>query len=263
MSFIAETIPVHLPTFDAAELQKGDRLGQGEFGVVHQISAIQLQRNAKQGATGKLEKVEEGDSRMDEKKNSAGVDDDSRYSFDSMQRVSSTESFQSIKGQLILDAQNDDEITDFYSRRTIEFNEDDVRSQMQRRCVRQGKARYAIKTLRQGTVMKYRKEKRVLDALAIEAQFLSVIEHPNIIKMRGVASVDQMSPEYFIVLDRLYETLDNKLRVEWKVAHDDCKPSMFKKRDDGSQIKWTCLWIERLVCAIDLSSALKYLHKHK
>ena len=144
-----------------------------------------------------------------------------------------------------------------------EFDTEDVRIKMKRRCLRDGMARFAIKTLKKGTVLRYRSEHRELDALSVEADFLARLEHPNIIKMRGTGDAHPMDSEFFLVLDRLYGTLEDKIRDDWKLVATHCKPSMLRTITEEAKIRWTCLWIERLVIAIDLCSAIQFLHNHK
>lgn len=274
-SFLETATPFHLPVFEADEIQKGDRLGQGEFGVVHQISCIKLKRVSKE-----IEDSSGSDKQGDEKdvSNSSSCHNSEKLAGSgmnsSMKSFGSTDSLHSLPSveknlllaadvtDMFLNHKIEEEYGDenYYCRRSVEFDEELVRKRMQQKYLRDGKARYAIKTLRKGTVMKYRREKKVLDALAVESQFLAVIEHPNIIKMRGVSNLDPLDTDYFIVIDRLYDTLDKKIKIDWKTRDDECKPSFLRKRDEMSKLQESCLLIERLVCAIDLSSALKFLH---
>jgi hypothetical protein len=81
--------------------------------------------------------------------------------------------------------------------------------------------------------------------------------------MRAVASGEILSPNFFIILDRLYGTLANKIKSWKKVEHDNCRGSgwfgwLFPNKDEVEH-----LLIERLVVAYDLSSALAYMHKNR
>jgi hypothetical protein len=122
-----------------------------------------------------------------------------------------------------------------------------------------GKHRYAIKTLSsalfaKGGVAKQRFKNGVID-LAMEVKFLSVVQHPHIIKMRAMSNVGYCEKDFFILLDRLDMTLNGKV-VIWKKE----LPSIFamgkkskEKRDDH--------FCHRLVVGYDLCSALVYLHE--
>jgi hypothetical protein len=71
--------------------------------------------------------------------------------------------------------------------------------------IRKGKdPRYAIKQLSDDIVLQdpHNYINGLMD-LAIEARFLAVIRHPNIIKMRAVGVGTPYSRDFFIMLDRL------------------------------------------------------------
>ena len=51
--------------------------------------------------------------------------------------------------------------------------------------------------------------------LAVEARFLATFSHKHILAMRATADVDQLEPNFFVVLDRLEVTLDKKLQ-DWR-----------------------------------------------
>ncbi len=87
--------------------------------------------------------------------------------------------------------------------------------------------------------------------LVIESHFLRRLQHPNLIKIRAVAVGDTFHLDFFLVLDRLYCTLQTKLR-QWK-------------RDERNW--WNCRRTsnmgERLIAAYHLGSALQYLHEQR
>jgi len=93
--------------------------------------------------------------------------------------------------------------------------------------------------------------------LAIETRFLAVIQHPNIIKMRAVSTIDPYRDNYFIVLDRLYDTLTDRLAA-WKESKK--KTNGFHRLRDLKGDKKKALWIDRVLVAHDICSALRYLH---
>lgn len=130
---------------------------------------------------------------------------------------------------------------------------------MARHCIRAGKdCRYAIKILQDSC----RKDPQIFVSgvvdLAIEARFLSVVRHPNIIKMRAMAnSADPFqSARFFVVLDRLYDILTVRLQ-KWRKTHQF---KGFKKMMDRRGKKEIAAWVERLTVAYDLACALKHLH---
>jgi len=108
------------------------------------------------------------------------------------------------------------------------FNDEDVaqlvpdRNFMATYCIRKGKdPRYAIKQLSDDSVLQdHHTYVNGLMDLGIEARFLAVIHHPNIIKMRAVGVGAPYSRDFFIVLDRLYDILTVRL-ITWKKRKPD------------------------------------------
>ncbi len=100
--------------------------------------------------------------------------------------------------------------------------------------------------------------------MATESRVLSrLTDHPNLIKLRGIAhGSDILShKDSFILLDRLYDTLESRIR-KWKLL--DQKLSGIRRLfRDKTRIQRKQLWMDRISFAYDLSSALAYLHsKH-
>lgn len=121
---------------------------------------------------------------------------------------------------------------------------------------RNKESRYAIKTLIKDIQDPTRFLGGVMD-LATEVRFLSVIKHPNIIKMRAVASIDHYEAGFFVMLDRLYDTLADRLSA-WKKKKNNMK-GIYRVRDlKGDKKKQ--MMVDRLLVAHDIISAVKYLH---
>ncbi|KAL7519556.1 hypothetical protein ACHAWX_004314 [Stephanocyclus meneghinianus] len=135
------------------------------------------------------------------------------------------------------------------------------RAFMNRRCLRKGKfARYAIKTLSQECLNDPERYVGGVIDLAVESRFLSVIRHPNIIKMRAISDGNMYDRGFFVVLDRLYETLTLKI-AEWRKK--EAKSSGIGRLMDMKGKKKKKVFTERLLCVYDLSTALEYLHSHR
>lgn len=136
------------------------------------------------------------------------------------------------------------------------------RAFMQRYCLRGKKkgSRYALKRLQAAVSEDGQTFVNGVVDLAIEARFLAVIRHPNIIKMRAMAVTSPFSAEhsFFVVLDRLYDILGTRID-KWKKQ----KPKGMGKMLDLKGKKESLLWVERVAVAYDLSSALQYLHESK
>jgi len=90
--------------------------------------------------------------------------------------------------------------------------------------------------------------------LAVEARFLAIVRHPNIIKMRAMEARDPFHSDYFIVLDKLYDIMPQRLK-KWKSK----KKSVLKVLDVKGKKKQE-FWVERLTVAYDIACALSYLH---
>ncbi|KAL7547575.1 hypothetical protein ACHAWF_010868 [Thalassiosira exigua] len=84
------------------------------------------------------------------------------------------------------------------------------------------KARYAVKHLRPELLVSYDRLQYAQAAsdLAQEAQFLGSLQHPHVIKLRGASRAGPggfaAGPKgYFLIIDRLEETLDKRIR-RWR-----------------------------------------------
>jgi serine/threonine protein kinase len=181
-----------------------------------------------------------------------------------------------------------------------------ARKVLKKRCWRDGKARYAVKQLRQdlldlpddcardfqiGTV-------GAMD-LAMEATLLASLSHPNICKLRGTAGTPG-NPDFMLVLDRLYATLDERI-AEWR--EEQPRPTRLKRLvrigsglklpkfhlpplkrcvSEGDRVEMNrrrnkaCLGksnaelvlrdgqlLHRLYAAYDVARALRYLHQNR
>lgn len=124
------------------------------------------------------------------------------------------------------------------------------------RFIRQGKARYAIKKVTDGAYKKGDPHFFVSSTidLAMEVKFLAVLRHNHIIKMRALADVPYTSKDFFIVMDRLSETLDDRIEKVWTKA---AKKRLVPKEEKEE------LLCDRLAVAFDICSALDFMHQRK
>eukprot|EP00980_Cylindrotheca_fusiformis_P029158 scaffold22740_cov139-Cylindrotheca_fusiformis.AAC.12 len=94
-----------------------------------------------------------------------------------------------------------------------------------------------------------------------EAKFLASLEHPNIIKLRGMAAAGtsgfatMKERGYFLLLDRLACTLEDKID-QWR----DYEETLAADRND-KKIRY--FLAERLHVAFDVCAALDYLHTNQ
>jgi serine/threonine protein kinase len=106
--------------------------------------------------------------------------------------------------------------------------------------------------------------------LATEAFFLGKLDHPNIVKLRGVTAgsvesnvVSSASAEseagFFIVIDRLVETLEHKIQ-RWHSQMDDGPHSMFYRMSKEYKDKQRLMLLDRLHVARDIANVMAYLH---
>jgi len=94
--------------------------------------------------------------------------------------------------------------------------------------------------------------------LAMETRFLSLLDHENIICLVGVASNGAFSDGYFIVLEKLNETLGRRVKA-WMDMDRQCKgiTGVFT----GSKKKAQRLQSERISAACSLVAGMEYLHQ--
>ncbi len=123
--------------------------------------------------------------------------------------------------------------------------------------IRNGKYRYALKKLSPVVEKCFDPQLFVCGVidLAMEVKFLSILRHPNIIKLRAVADMDSCAKNFFIMLDSLDLTLGDQIDV-WRKQ----KPGGFgcqarKKREED--------FSDRLCIGYDICSALSYIHANR
>lgn len=118
---------------------------------------------------------------------------------------------------------------------------------------------YVMKTLR--TDLPEEEYVKGIVDLAIEAEFLSVLSHPNIISMRAMANSDPHESRFFVVLDRLVSTLDRKFNHWRKEVGENSGMWMgpFGYCCAKEQFLYKT-WLERISAARDIANAIYYLH---
>jgi serine/threonine protein kinase len=102
--------------------------------------------------------------------------------------------------------------------------------------------------------------------LVVEANFLASINHPNILSIRGWALGGSSAfragkhDGFFILLDRLEETLDQRIKNWGQQLKRYKTPTLEKMATRGHMQK--VLYNGRLSIARDIASALAYLHEN-
>ena len=127
-------------------------------------------------------------------------------------------------------------------------------------CIREGgDARYAIKALSPEIKSDGQKFFQGVLDMSVETMFLSVVDHPHIIKMRGLGACGMTHPDYFLVLDRLYDTLEARI-PKWKLQTKKANSVMNKLKKKSSE-KLDDIMEIKLSYAYDLMGAIEFLHK--
>lgn len=78
--------------------------------------------------------------------------------------------------------------------------------------------------------------------------------------MRGFASGNELDPGFFIIMDRLYGTLNDKIAT-WKKEYSGVKGKLFGIGADKDSIQK--LVLERMKVANDLAVAFGFMHSKK
>lgn len=130
-------------------------------------------------------------------------------------------------------------------------------------CLREetGDARYAIKVLSPEVIKDNGTFIQGTFDMAVETRVLSDTEHPNIIKARSFAYVSPFTEEYFIMMDRLYDTMEGRIE-KWgdkMKRFSGFNAKIFDRKGEKKEK----IWVARLVASYDLSDALGYLHKRQ
>jgi len=141
-----------------------------------------------------------------------------------------------------------------------DYDEIQTRGYMSKYCIRDGDARYALKKLKNPI----RSDAKLFFSgtvdLALEIRLLAVIQHSHIVKMRAVSRGDFFKDHAFIIMDRLYDTME--VRV-WKWKQNHLRFMSICGRCNGGREKYKDLMAEKVQIAVDLANALKYLHEKK
>mmetsp|Transcript_20421 Transcript_20421/g.29539 ORF Transcript_20421/g.29539 Transcript_20421/m.29539 type:complete len:411 (-) Transcript_20421:194-1426(-) len=133
-----------------------------------------------------------------------------------------------------------------------------VKDYMAYNCNKGGSPRYVIKQVAEEWVYQNRITylKGTID-LGMEAKFLSNLQHPNIVELRGISEGGLFQEGSFLVLDRLSDTLPKKLK-KWMTVDRSCKG--ITGAFVGGKKKMLNLMVDRLVTCYNVANALNYLH---
>ena len=128
---------------------------------------------------------------------------------------------------------------------------------------------YVIKHLRRGLVKDPEKFERAAIDMVLEAQLLLAMDHPNIIALRGWSGgtgyhyANGKHTDFFVVLDRLTESLDERMAI-WRHAYKKYKGrSMMPWGKNKCASKLESLLEDRLKVVLEITSALQYMHDRR
>jgi serine/threonine protein kinase len=94
--------------------------------------------------------------------------------------------------------------------------------------------------------------------LATEAKYLASLRHPHIMKIRGLSKCHPTDEGFFVLLDRLYETLAERL-TKWMHIDLNSKGATGLIIGGGAK-KHKSLLCERLMVSCNVAEAMDYLH---
>ena len=139
-------------------------------------------------------------------------------------------------------------------------SQNQLRAKMRKRPRRKnGEARFVLKRLKDD--LSALEQARGMVDLAIETKFLTIVYHPNIIKVRGIAKGNMIDKDFFLILDRVYSTLDQEI-PKWKTLTQQYSGKCLGLVGrDGKALQE--LLVKRMSIAYDLASAYNYLHENK
>ena len=127
-------------------------------------------------------------------------------------------------------------------------------------------ALYAVKTLRRQCMCDPDIFKHGAADLALEAHFLQALQHEHIIQIHAVPkgnifdNIASAKPYgYFIVLDRLTDTLDKRIE-QWHAEQDKHHGSILSRWSHDFREHKRLELVERLRVAYAIADALEYLH---
>ena len=248
-----------IPTFDARELLLGRWLGKGGFSDVDELRGLLHFPKALSRTSGKTALALFAKERLTHADSGAcGHDRDvpgpAELGYGSTDCSEST-------------AQEEAGASERLSRScTSPAGNEASRQFLAQNCLRDsGEARYAIKRLRKEIAKDPRQYPSGVMDLAVEALFLADLAHPNIIKLRGMATCDPFSSTgddyFFLILDRLQETLNDRMK-KWQERKRKLNTLIGRITDVGGRKKQLLL-DERLAAAFDLSAAMAYLKQNR
>mmetsp|Transcript_24350 Transcript_24350/g.53807 ORF Transcript_24350/g.53807 Transcript_24350/m.53807 type:complete len:590 (+) Transcript_24350:103-1872(+) len=230
------------------EIRLGKRLGRGGFSDVYEVLGVDLDKDSEKAYLGAEMEAASTSDRARFGMSPDEIDSNIKYQSDARDFIRMH--FLRTRG----DSQGD---LSKHSERSLSQADDSMHT---------GDARYAVKFLRKEVMREPRRYRIGAADLVVEAKFLSCLVHPNIVKIRAVtadgvrAFATGMEGAYFILMDRLYDTLEARIHNCWKKEAKKYKGLIKGQIKDRKGDKRKDLLIRRLTVAFDVAGALRYLH---
>jgi serine/threonine protein kinase len=120
--------------------------------------------------------------------------------------------------------------------------------------------RYAVKCINPDLATTEKKYYQAARDLAVEAHCLSALDHPNIVKLRGLSTSAMGSNQFFMILDMLPVSLLDRLE-RWHAKERKLSGLSGKMRDPTGK-KSKAIMCEKLKIGYDLINAISFLHKN-
>ena len=262
--FLEASIPDHsprFPNFSTRDVVRGQYLGKGKFGMVYEVLSLDGGASRLTSSNPKWFQRPTKNFPTTTKAFGHGMesqDDDEIYDLDSSSDADKQDEDSSLDGTTYEPREREG----LAMQARLRKKQEDARTFMRQHCRREenGKPRYAIKVLSpevldEPTTLYYQ---GIMD-MASETRLLSTIRHPHVIKLRGVGN-DPCTENFFLILDRLYQTLEQRWK-HWQKLHrrHSCLWGLADRRGRLRAAQYQ----ERMVCAHDLASGLAYLHSKK
>jgi serine/threonine protein kinase len=248
----------------SSEIQLGKLLGKGGFFTVHEVSKITLRSASDQN------NEENGNDNAENHNSSSDESSSTRSEHDNHEDGNGSNNYDELvpsrsemsKEEINLDIsqlnKEDDEFTsvvqdrDFMATRYIRESNDDGKNE------ESSSYRYCLKAMRPEAYT-CNDPSYFVDTVvdqALEVEFLANIRHPNIIKLRAIAAGGPFQHGFFMILDRLYDTLTVRIK-SWQKEESTGIWSKFFDFHRKHEKKFLA---RRLLVAYDIASALEYLH---
>ncbi|CAJ1935715.1 unnamed protein product [Cylindrotheca closterium] len=243
--YFQENVPHPVAQFMASEMLLENIIGMGEFGTVVEVTGIRLDSSTS----------DDGDTSspplVNIQQNVDGLSDSIRCKVQSCFELSSLDNFEV--------PPLEEESDSGYDKENIR-QRDELRSQIVDTVSTEATTtpihyNYAVKQIRRDLYPDKREE--AAKSLAKEQKFLQTIQHPNIVRLRGIVD-NPGGTNHMLVLDKLSHSLLQQI-VDWK---EELPSNSFAFPWKSPKVQETEARVlsERLFALYDIAQAISFLH---